>query len=79
MGFMSMAKIETRDYLPLKKVSTILGLSADTLRQYIHNKNRNRTPCIEGFQVAPGSSWLIHKDEVKRYEKERKQRGRQSN
>lgn len=73
---MGVATIETRDYLTCRQAAEELGLSPDTVRQYIHNASRNRTPQLKGFQVAPGTDLLIHRSELNRYKKERKDVGR---
>ncbi len=70
--------IDTKDYFSVSQAAIRLDLSPDTLRQYIHNKSRGRTPCIKAFQFAPGMSWMIHKDEVSRYKRERQEQGRPS-
>ena len=74
-----MPTIDTKDYFSVAEAASRLDLSPDTLRQYIHNKGRGRTPCIEAFQFAPGMSWMIPKSEVARYKRERQERGRPPN
>ncbi len=74
-----MPTINTKDFFSVAEAAIRLGLSPDTLRQYIHNKGRGRTPCIAAFQFAPGMSWMIAKTEVSRYKKERQERGRPPN
>ena len=71
-----MATIETRDYLTCIQAAEVLGLSADSVRRYCNNSKIGKTPSLTGFQVVPGTDWLIHKDEIKRYKKERQGKGR---
>lgn len=71
---MALATIETRDYLNCAAAAEALELSADSVRVYLNNAKHGRTPALEGLQV--GRDWLIHKAEIARYKKERKDRGR---
>lgn len=69
-----MAQIETREYLTCRQAGQALNLAADTVRRYLLNAKENKTPALQGLQV--GRDWLIHKTEVNRYKKERRNRGR---
>lgn len=71
-----MPTINTDDYLSCSQAGKKLGLSAASVRRYCNNFLTGGTPVLEGFQPVPGSDWLIHKDEIKRYKKERQGRGR---
>lgn len=71
---MSVATIETRDYLDCNEAAGALGLSADSIRVYLNNAKTGKTPALQGMQI--GRDWLIHKKEIARYKKERQGRGR---
>ena len=70
-----MATIETRDWLNCAAAAEALALSADSVRVYCNNHLTGKTPALKGMQI--GREWLIHKDEIARYKKERQDRGRQ--
>lgn len=61
-------QIETDDYLPTADVADALGLGTDTVKIY----------CQKGIlqAIKIGSLWLVHKSEVKRYKRDRKNVGR---
>jgi hypothetical protein len=73
---MTVATIETRDYLTCAKAAEALGLSADSIRRYCYNEKVGKTPFLKAIHV--GRDWLIHKSEIARYKKERVGRGRPS-
>jgi hypothetical protein len=77
LGDMSVATIETNDYLTCVKAGKVLKLSPDTVRRYLNNAKEGKTPALEGTQF--GRDWLIHKNEIQRYKRERRGRGRQPN
>lgn len=76
---MNVATIETTEFLTCAEAGKQLKLSADTVRQYCHNKAKGKTPAFDGFQMKAGSEWFIHRKEVDRYEKERQGKGRPVN
>lgn len=71
---MAVATIETTEYLSTAEAAEMLGLDTDTVRRYCRNASEGRTPSLKGMQV--GRAWLVHKDEIDRYRKERKDPGR---
>ena len=71
---MTLATIETRDFLSCNEAAETLGLSADTIRRYCWNREAGKTPYLEAMHV--GRDWLIHKSEIARYKRERNGRGR---
>lgn len=71
---MSVATIETRDYLTCGDAAIALKLSADSIRRYCYNSTIGKTPSLEAMHV--GRDWLIHKSEIARYKRERNGRGR---
>lgn len=71
---MSVATIETKDYLTCGEAGIELGLSADSVRVYCNNFPLGKSPAIKGIHV--GHAWLIHKSEIVRYKKERNDPGR---
>jgi hypothetical protein len=73
---MTVATIETRDYLTCAAAADILGLTADSIRRYCYNHQFGKTPSLQAMHV--GRDWLIHKAEIARYKKERNGRGRPS-
>lgn len=62
--------IVNKDYLPYQKAAEELGLSAETVRRYIHAK------LINAEKV--GTTWFVHRKEVDRYNRERLPVGRQA-
>lgn len=73
---MSVATIETNDYLNCNQAAKALGLSAESVRRYCNNEKDGKTPSLRGIQFSEGGEWLIHKSEVARYKKERNDPGR---
>lgn len=73
---MTLATIETRDYMNCGEAAELLGLSSDSVRRYCNNFKEGKTPSLKGLQI--GREWLIHKSEIARYKKERNGRGRPS-
>lgn len=71
---MTVATIETRDYLSCGAAAEVLGLSSDSVRRYCNNTKQGRTPSLRGIQI--GREWLIHKREIARYKRERVGKGR---
>ena len=74
---MVVARIETDDYVTTEEAGQILGLSADSVRRYCNNAlsdDPNVRPKINGISL--GRSWLIHRREIERYQKERNSKGR---
>lgn len=74
---MTLATIDTRDYVSCSEAADELGLSTDSVRKYCNNDKDGKTPSIKGLQI--GREWLISKSEIARYKKERNGRGRPSN
>jgi hypothetical protein len=74
---MSVATIETSDYLTCNEAADALGLSAVSIRVYCNNAKSGKTPALKGMHV--GRDWIIHKSEIARYKKERNDPGRPSN
>lgn len=77
---MTVATIETDDYLTTEEAAAVLGLSMDSVRRYLNNAltdDPNARPKLIGTSI--GRTWLIHKDEVERYQRDRKNRGRPKN
>lgn len=74
---MSVATIETSEYLTCVQAAEVLDLSATTIRIYCNNFKAGKTPALEGMHV--GRDWIIHKNEIARYKKERNDPGRPSN
>lgn len=76
---MVVARIETDDYLTTEEAGQVLGLSTDSVRRYCNNAmsdDPSVRPKLEGISV--GRSWLIHRKEIERYQKERNTKGRPS-
>lgn len=74
---MKVAKIETRDYYNCARAAAALGLTADSIRVYCNNHRVGKTPAIVGMQIGDkGGQWLIHKREIARYKKERRDPGK---
>lgn len=73
---MTVATIETRDYLNCGQAAAALGLSTDSIRKYCNNHLDGKSPSLIGLQFGRGGEWLIHKTEIARYKKERSGRGR---
>ena len=73
---MTLATIETNDYLNCAQAGKALVLSPDSVRRYCNNFKEGKTPALEGIQV--GRDWLIPKTEIARYKKERNGKGRPS-
>jgi hypothetical protein len=71
---MTLATIETRDYMNCGDAARALNLSPDSIRRYCNNAKAGRTPFLKAMQI--GREWLIHKSEVARYKRERVGRGR---
>lgn len=69
-----MATIEMNDYLTCAQAAKALRLSPDSIRRYCNNLKEAKTPALKGIQV--GRDWLISKEEVARYKKERNGKGR---
>ena len=69
-----MATIETTEYLSTSEAAERLSLDTDTVRRYCKNAAEGKTPSLKGMQV--GRAWLIHRDEIARYKKERRDPGR---
>lgn len=69
-----MATIETTEYLSTAEAADRLDLDTDTVRRYCKNAEEGKTPALKGMQV--GRAWLIHRNEIARYEKERRDPGR---
>jgi hypothetical protein len=73
---MTLATIETRDFLTCGQAAVALGLSPDSIRRYCYNREKGKTPWLKAMHV--GRDWLIHKSEIARYKRERVGRGRPS-
>ena len=71
---MTVATIETTEYFSTAQAAEALDLDTDTVRRYCKNGAEGKTPALDGMQV--GRAWLIHRDEIKRYKKERRDPGR---
>jgi len=70
-----MAIVDTEKvYTTAEAAKKIGGLDAETVRRYCANFREGRTPAIEAVQA--GKQWLIHGDEIKRFKKQRRDRGR---
>ena len=69
-----MPTINTSDFLGTADVAKKLGVDVDTVRRYCANYLEGRTPAIKGLLV--GRSWLIHRDVVKDFMANRRDRGR---
>jgi hypothetical protein len=76
IGDMSVATIDTNDYLTCVQAAKALGLSPESVRAYCNNESKGATPALKGMHV--GRDWIIHKSEIARYKKERNSRGRPS-
>ena len=71
---MSVATIETGDYVNCGQAAEQLGLTSDSVRRYCNNSKEGKSPSLKGIQI--GREWLIHKDEITRYQNDRQGRGR---
>ena len=61
--------IVSTDYLPYQTAAKTLGLQPETVRRYIHSGEINAE--------SVGRTYYIHRDEVARFQRDRKPRGRQ--
>lgn len=69
-----MPTINTKDFLSTNEVADKLNVDVDTVRKYCANFYEGKTPAIEGLQV--GRSWMIHRDTLKAFIANRRDRGR---
>lgn len=58
-----------QNYVHYKQAAEVLKLSAESVRRYIHGEK------IEAEEAA--GTWYIHRDEIQRFSRERRPRGRQ--
>lgn len=65
---MDMATIDTKDYFTTAQAAAELELSTETVKKYCQKQ------IISGLKF--GNSWMVPKKEIRRYMKERKERGR---
>lgn len=70
-----MSTINTEEFVGTTEAARkIGGVTGETITRYCLNFREGRTPAIEAIQV--GGRWLIHKSEVNRFKKERRDPGR---
>lgn len=70
-----MATINTADVFGTTEAARKIGrISGETVTRYCLNFVEGKTPAIKAIQV--GGRWLIHKDEIVRFKKERRDPGR---
>lgn len=63
-----------KSYTTSEAAEKIGGIDAETVRRYCANFLEGRTPAIEAVQA--GKQWFISREEVKRFKKDRRDRGR---
>lgn len=71
---MTVATIETADFLTTNEVASKLRMKVETIQRYCKNYEEKKTPAIHAMRF--GRSFMIHKDELARFRKERKPPGR---
>lgn len=73
---MSVATINTDDFVNCKQAAKALKLSPESVRVYCNNAKSGKTPALHGMNF--GREWLIPKTEIERYKRERSDPGRPS-
>lgn len=72
---MTLATINTDEcFTTAEAAKKIGGVSPHTVTRYCLNHEEGKTPAIEAMRW--GRTWLIHKDEINRFKKERRDPGR---
>lgn len=71
---MNVASIITKEYLTTAEAAKRLSVKAETVQRYCLNSEQGKTPAIDALRF--GRSFMIHRDVLKRFRKERRPRGR---
>ena len=69
-----MATIETSEFLTTNEVAAKLRMKVETIQRYCKNFEEKKTPAIQAMRF--GRSYMVHKDEVARFRRDRKPPGR---